>query len=456
MKFDVVLIGGGLSSLVCGIKLQKAGKKCLMVSAGQNALHFSSGAFGLLGKLPDGTDVAEPLSAVEALPSEHPYSKIGKQRLSEYAASTPGFFSECGVALHSVPSASSGTGSGTASAGKPTSSVAEPVEATGASSIPSTSSGADDVRNGYRITALGTLKPAWLAMDDVTLLASKDEKIGEKALIVNFTGFLDFNTRFIAEGLEKRGTECRIESVKLDEVEHLRKNPAEMRSVNIARVMNNEANWKQFAHKVQELLNGEDVVVLPEVFGFENPVIMQWLKEMIPARVVFIGTTPPSVPGIRTQRLLKKAFETAGGTFLMGDEALDAVFDGERVASIRTANLGELRIEADTFVLASGNLFGKGLVASPDAVKEPVFGLDVDYPAERKHWYDEKFFARQNYTGFGVKTNGDFQPLRAGKVVPNLYVIGSEVGGCNPLAEGSGAGVSIMTAFSAADSIIGK
>ncbi len=423
MKFDVVLIGGGLSSLVCGIKLQKAGRKCLMVSAGQNALHFSSGAFGLLGKLPDGADVAEPLSMMETLPSEHPYSKIGTQRLSEYVASTPGFFSECGITLHPVLSAGSG---------------------------------ASEVRNGYRITALGTLKPAWLAMDDVTLLAAKDEKIGEKALIVNFSGFLDFNTRFIAEGLEKRGTTCRIESVKLDEVETLRKNPAEMRSVNIARVMNHESSWKAFAHKVQELLNGEDVVILPEVFGFEEPVIMRWIKEMIPAKVVFIGTTPPSVPGIRTQRLLKKAFEAAGGTFLMGDEALDAVFDGERVASIRTANLGALRIEADTFVLATGNLFGKGLVASPDAVKEPVFGLDVDYPAERKDWYDEKFFARQNYTGFGVKTNDDFQPLRDGKIVPNLYVVGSEVGGCNPLAEGSGAGVAIVTAFRAADSILGK
>ena len=451
MRFDVVLIGGGLSSLVCGIKLQKAGKKCLMVSAGQNALHFSSGAFGLLGKLPDGTEVAEPLSVVETLPARHPYSKIGKRRLYEYAASTPGFFSGCGVVLHSV-----------AAAAGQTSSVAEPVEATEAPSIPSTSSapstssGTGAVRNGYRITALGTLKPAWLAMDDVTLLASKDEKIGEKALIVNFTGFLDFNTRFIAEGLEKRGTECRICSVKPDEIEHLRKNPTEMRSVNIARVMNQEACWKQFAHKVQELLDGEDVVVLPEVFGFEDPVIMQWMKEMIPAKVVFLGTTPPSVPGIRTQRLLKKAYEAAGGTYLMGDEALDAFFDGGRVASVRTANLGALRIEADAFVLASGNLFGKGLVASPDAVREPVFSLDVDYPAERKDWYDEKFFARQNYTGFGVKTNADFQPLRGGKVVPNLYVIGSEVGGCNPLAEGSGAGVAIMTAFSAADRIIGK
>ncbi len=440
MRFDVIIVGGGLSSLACGIKLQKGGKKCLIVSAGQNALHFSSGALGLLGKLSDGTEVAEPLSAVEKLPSEHPYSKIGERRLSEYVASTPGFFSDCGVALH------------------PVASVAEPAKATEAVETPVTSTGSvtGSVLNGYRITALGTLKPAWLAMDEVTLLASKDEKIGHKALIVNFAGFLDFNTRFIADGFEKRGTECRIESVKLDEVEHLRKNPAEMRSVNIARVMNHEANWKQFAHKVQELHDGEDVVVLPEVFGFEEPVIMQWIKEMIPAKVLFVGTTPPSVPGIRTQRLLKKAFEASGGTFLMGDEALDAVFDGERVASVRTANLGELRLEADTFILASGNLFGKGLVASPNEINEPVFDLDVDYPAERKDWYNENFFARQNYTGFGVKTDENFQPLRDGKVVPNLYVIGSEVGGCNPLAEGSGGGVAIMTAFSAADRILGK
>ena len=60
MKYDVVLIGGGLSSLVCGISLQRAGKRCLMVSGGQNALHFSSGAFGLLGFRPDGSAVERP------------------------------------------------------------------------------------------------------------------------------------------------------------------------------------------------------------------------------------------------------------------------------------------------------------------------------------------------------------------------------------------------------------
>ena len=426
MKFDTILIGGGLSSLVCGIKLQKAGRKCLMVSAGQNALHFSTGTFGLLGKLPDGTPVTEPLKVLFSLPEDHPYSKMGTDKVAEYAASVPAFFSECGIELHPVSN--------------PGPDISGEV-------------GGVMIRNGYRMTPMGTMKPAWLAMKDVTLFKSKKDFPWKEVLIVNFAGFLDFNARFIAESLEKKGMKCRIERIRLKCVENIRKNPTEMRSVNIARLMNIEDNWKEFGHVVQSLVKGEDLVVLPEVFGLGGKEITDWLAEMIPATVLYIGTMPPSVPGIRAQMMLKNVFEAAGGTFLMGDTAIDPVIEDNKVKSIRTVNLGDIRLEADNFVLASGNLFGKGLEAAPGKVSEPVFGLDVDYPSERKDWYDEDFFARQNFAGFGVVTDGDFKAMKDGRVIENLFIAGSELGGCNPLYEGSGAGIAILTAMCVADNI---
>ena len=74
MKFDTLIIGGGLAGLTCGIRLQKNGMKCAIVSTGQSALHFSSGSFDLLNELSDGTKVDSPVAAVEKINMNHPYA----------------------------------------------------------------------------------------------------------------------------------------------------------------------------------------------------------------------------------------------------------------------------------------------------------------------------------------------------------------------------------------------
>lgn len=416
MRFDTVIIGGGLAGLICGIRLQKAGKKCAIISAGQSAMHFSSGTFDLLGRMPDGTPVSDPLEAVRKLDKDHPYSIIGAETVVGYAAEVPGFLDSCGIKVKG-----------------------------------------NNETNSWRITPTGERKPAWLTLSDFTPLSSKDEKIGTKALIVNILGYLDFNTKFLADSFEKQGTICRISSIKLEEMERLRKNPSEMRSTNIARVMDRDGVWEKAADQVKTMIKDEDVVVLPAVFGLKNAETVDMIREKIGVKTVFVATMPPSVPGIRSQMTLKAEFERNGGRFFLGDNVLEADFnDDGSVKSIATSNFDDIRVYADDFVLATGSFFSKGLIATPEKVYEPVFGADLTYADKRDGWFDRNFWNRQNYISFGAKVSGTLNAFINGKEISNLYAIGSLIGGANTLYEGCGGGVAIISALKAADIILQK
>ena len=412
MKFDVVIIGGGLAGLMCGIRLQNGGKKCVIVSAGQSALHFSSGSFDLLNKLPDGSDVVNPLDAVEKLDAGHPYRKVGGL-FGSYADEAKKQLAESGV----------------------------PVAG-------------EALRNTYRITPMGTLKPTWLTMEDFLSLPDRDSLPGRKILIVNIAGFLDFNTKFIADSFEKRGAECRIIAVSVPETERLRVSPTEMRAPNIARTFENKDTLNALLSKIGTESDGFDCVVLPAVFGLSDSVSVKMLSDRLDCKVCLVPTMPPSVPGIRSQMSLRRAFERLGGVFMLGDTVVKADFEDNKVLRIYTENHGDYGIEAGSYVLATGSYFSKGLVARPDSVAEPVFGCDVDCSANRADWYDVSFFKPQDYMRFGVVTDGGFHAVKDGKAVCNLYTIGSVLGGFNALQQGCGAGVSMITALYVADNII--
>ena len=156
--------------------------------------------------------------------------------------------------------------------------------------------------DGLQLMPMGKFQPVSLTLEDVTVFP--EEHIAEKALIVNFTGFHDFYCTFLAETLEKAGTACRIRFVRLPEMEHLRTSPSEMRSVNIARVL--DEYWEKAVSDIRILLGDEDLIILPQVFGLKDASVLDKIRTALPARVAFVGTMPPSVPGIRTQMHLRR------------------------------------------------------------------------------------------------------------------------------------------------------
>ena len=81
MKYDAIILGGGLSGLVTGIALCRAGHSTAIISSGQSALHFNSGSYGLLGHV-DGKEVSDPSAAIASLEAPHPYARIGAANLA--------------------------------------------------------------------------------------------------------------------------------------------------------------------------------------------------------------------------------------------------------------------------------------------------------------------------------------------------------------------------------------
>ena len=418
MKFDTIIIGGGLSGLICGIYLSKKGQRCVIISSGQSALHFSSGSFDLLNALPDGTGVNHPLEAVKELivqSPDHPYAKLGAEKFSTLTVEAKSFLEDAGVSVFG-----------------------------------------SERENHYRITPMGTMKPTWLTLKEQLISTEKDRLPWKKIAIFNITGFLDFYTQFIVDEFREMGTECSVHLVHFPALENLRKNPTEMRSVNIARVFDHPENLNELIRILREKSADSEAVVLPAILGLGRDHVLEYVQNEIKKPVRLVSTLPPSVPGIRAQQQLCRSFQQAGGVYMLGDTVLGADREGNRITRLYSSNHGDIPFAGQQIVLATGSYFSQGLIAEPDRIYEPIFDLDVSYVQDREQWYRRDVFEVQPYQSFGVKTNTELQGMYRGEPLDNLYVAGAVLEGYNAMKEGCGAGVSILSSLYVAERILSK
>ena len=418
MKFDTIIIGGGLSGLISGIQLSKQGQRCVIISSGQSALHFSSGSFDLLNALPDGKSVNKPLEAIGELIEQapaHPYAKLGTSKFAQLTAEAETFLQDTGI---------------------PTKGKAE--------------------QNHYRVTPMGTLKPTWLTLEDHLQGENANRIQWKKVGIFNVTGFLDFYTQFIVDELAKIGTTCTTHLINFPALERLRKNPTEMRSVNIARVFDKQENMEELARILKAESKDSDAIILPAITGLNRDQMVEYLQKETNKPVYLLPTLPPSVPGIRTQQRLRSVFQQNGGVYMLGDTVSHAERKGNRISRIYSVNHGDIPFIGQNVVIATGSYFSQGLIATSDQVYEPIFNLDVTFASDREQWYNSDAFAAQPYQTFGIKTDKDFRGIQKGEILENLYATGAILEGFNPLKEGSGAGVSILSAMYIAEQILSK
>ncbi len=424
MKFDTIVIGGGMAGLSAALRLAEAGQKTLLMASGQSALHFSSGSVDLLES--EG-DPRAALPAFMAAHPDHPYSKVGLTNIEASLADLQRHCHEQGLPLFRQE------------------------------------------RNHQRLTPIGTLKSTWLSPE--TCACVTEAPAPDALLLATLEGFRDFHPALAAANLatHARFAHCRILTgeIRLPQLAAFSRNPHEFRSADIARLFDKQQHDRQdlltdLAREIGRMVKecgepGCRHIVLPACLslGLVGPRLSE-LEARTGCTIKEVATMPPSLIGMRMQEALKRRVLTLGGTFLTSERVLGARYDGDRVIGVHSQNGDDQLFEADHFVLASGSFFSRGLESRLGGIREPIFDADVLSLPERDAWAGRRLFDHHPFMGFGVKTDDQLRVLRGGKPLANLYGAGSVLAHYDPVREGSGSGVAVATGWQAAGHILAE
>ena len=414
MRMDTVIMGGGLSGLTCGIALAKRGQRVAIVASGQSTMLFNGGSMELLGCI-DGKAVTAPLEAIATLPQDHPYSKIGADRIAALADRAKQLLNDAGINME-----------GSASA------------------------------NHWRITPMGVAKPAWLTLGDHIRIDDLNQLPAKRLALMNVRGYLDQPNAMLAQGLRDLGFEVEVIEFTTDDITTLRRSPSEMRATSLAKHLVSNAALQRVADQINNLATSADIVLLPSVLGQNDDTDFQNLQAMTKKPLRLVATLPPAVAGMRMMTQLRHYFRMLGGNYLMGDSAVSGTFDSDRLTAVTTAKLDDMPLKADQFVLATGSFISRGLVADYERIYEPVLGVDVDADSDPDAWTRFGVLQPQAYSRFGVATDDQLRCLKQGKTITNLHAIGSVLSGHDAVKMGDATGVSMLSALAVADYIMEK
>jgi len=406
---DVIVIGGGISGIFAAITAARRGKQVLLVTKGVGAIATAGGTIDMLGYTWDGFPVRSPWEAMGKMDTDHPFMLIGRDTVEQ---SVQAFLSLC-------------LGEGYPYLGS--------LE-----------------KNQWIPTALGRLKPTCLVprtMDATGFKAAED------VFVVGFEGLKDYSARLIAGGL----AECpgyrknySILSVK-PEIE----NGRDLTALDVARWLDSEKGHQSCIEQLIRFVRPNSFILLPPVLGTRpDYVLFDKFEQATQCRVIETVGLPPAVTGYRLRRMLVKCLAKWKIQVIEQTNVIRATLANGRCSEIVTGNLDRQRsYQADAFILASGGLFGGGLLAEPDQVIESIFNLPVIVPAKNSNWSQENLFFTQGqpFAKFGVKVDEKLRPLNeTGQVLlENVFVAGKTVAGYDYCREKSGNGVALATAYRA-------
>lgn len=418
-KYDLIVIGGGLAGRMAALSAKTAANRVLLITKGAGSFYFGPGVIDLLGNK-EGQMVLLPWQQLFELGGFHPYRRLGSSAVQQ----AMDFF----------------------------------VRLLAEENYPLIGSGQQD--NMLLPTALGSIRPTWLAPPSLT---QGDLRRCGAMKIIGFADFHFFSSQLVAEnlakGLGKQGLSSRIDWAVIP-LGFARTRP--VTAYDLAIWLENPQNLQQLIANLLPVLGQEECLGFPAVLGIkQHQSIIRQLETALGKKVFEIPTIPPSVPGIRLERALADLFRRREIEVITGYDVVGSRTDQERITQIQVdLPGGRKNFTADKFILAAGGLAGGGLLSGPGWLREPIFDLPVFFHPDVDCWTHADLAgpAGQPYAGFGLRVNKRLQPVdpTGGICFANLYAAGNIIAFFDPISEKSSAGTDIASGYWAGQNCRGE
>ncbi len=396
----IVVIGGGLTGLYASIIAADQGARVTIIMKGRGGLSLSHGCIDVL-------DRSSPSRALSFLSEDHPYKLAGKANLKDAISRFRDLMKRAGYPY----------------SGKLSKSMS-------------------------LLTAMGTIKRTCFAP---TGIARGDLNSGMSIVLGRFTGFRDLFPFMIQKQARKSGAKItKVIDLPLLEPPNRR----DAYSTDYA-LLFEDSRWREEIIRMwRPLLLGVKRLGLPAVLGFQNHCgILEELEDSLDIDIFEIPSLPPSVPGLRIERILLQHAQALGLKIIEGAGVVgrvDGRSRGKRVSGVVLHSAGRpIQLDADIVLLATGGILSGGLVAQQNhRIRESVFDLPVRHPPNRSEWVGLSLFHRQAYADAGICVNARMQPLGLDDkpIFNNLFAAGGLLAGSDRSLEGSRQGIDLATA----------
>lgn len=413
MKYDVVVIGAGMSGLIAAAKASENGKKVLLVSQGRGAVNLSSGCVDILGYSPVQenvciTNIPENLKLLISKSPEHPYAKVGFKKIMESITYFKKITQEMGYPYFG-----------------------------------------DGTTNYFMPTGMGNVRPT--ALIGPTMADGDVTKAGER-LIVGFNQLSDFYPRLIADKmnlmrsrLNNNGT---WKSVTIDlEFDRV------LSTLDLARWLEVEENFHKFIQKIKGIITPNISLGLPAVLGTNySSALFQKIINELQCPVFEIPVGQPTLSGVRLYNMMLDYVKKVGVQVRLGVPVIQIDVKKEKGMTVILKTPGRnTKVSCAKLVMATGGVYNKGLMSNQNGISESIMNLPV-ISKETNNYTNDKLITcqQQPYAFAGVSVAADLRPVIAGKVPDehrNIWVVGRSLAGYDPVVEKSGLGVAIATGY---------